>query len=232
MREEDNRLLTLLEKYEPGMAPMTATYSFVKEFLTPACPEYYWTYRYEHSLRVALWGKRIAEGEGWDAEPLMMACLLHDIGYPVCKVPGDFEYHPEKGAEVAEAFLKRIAYDKALTKSICYGISIHDKWRDIPEDATPFELSIRDADDLDRFDVMRLCVEGRKDIGEHSADELAKLCEGRLEKLSGWKERLCGTKTAKSFWDETVRVRIQFYERLHAQARGTCEMEYLLNSLR
>lgn len=232
MREEDNRLLTLLEKYEAGMAPLTATYSFVKEFLTPEQPEYYWTYRYEHSLRVALWGKRIAEGEGWDAEPLMMACLLHDIGYPMCKTPEDFDWHPEKGAEVAEAFLKRIAYDEVLTKSICYGISIHDRWKDVPENATPFELSVRDADDLDRFDVMRLCLDGRKDIGERSAGELAEVCEGRLKKHSDWRERLCGTQTAKRFWEETVRMRIQFYERLQAQARGTCEMECLLNLLK
>lgn len=232
MNEETRRLSTILEKYEAGMEPLTATYSFVKEFLTPEQPEYYWTYRYEHSMRVAFWGKRIAEGEGWDTEPLVMACLLHDIGYPMCKTPEDFDWHPEKGAEVAEQFLKKIAYDEAMAKSICYAISIHDRWWDVPEHATPFELSVRDADDLDRFDVMRMCVEGRKDIGERSADELAEVCEERLRKYTTWQNRRCGTQTAKELWEENVRMRLQFYERLKAQARGTCEMEIFLNSKR
>lgn len=228
MKEVENRLSRILEKYDPGMSPLAATYSFVTEFLTPEQPEYYWTYRYEHSLRVALWGKRIAEGENWDTEPLVIACLLHDIGYPMCKTPEDFEIHPEKGAEVAEQFLKKIAYDSVLMKSICYAISIHDRWWDVPENTTPFELSVRDADDLDRFDVMRLCVDGRKDIGERSAGELLEICDSRLRKYSDWKNRLCGTQTAKRYWEETVKMRLQFYERLRSQAQGTCEMESLL----
>ena len=48
-------------------------------------------------------------------------------------------------------FLVKIGYYEELTENICQAIRIHDKWNDVPEDATPFELSVRDADDLDRF---------------------------------------------------------------------------------
>ena len=63
----------------------TATYAFVKEVLNPNPDRYYMTYRYEHTLRVAYWETKIAEGEGWNSEPLLIACLLHDVGYPFCK---------------------------------------------------------------------------------------------------------------------------------------------------
>ena len=106
--EEKWQLAEILEKYTNAQSPLKETYSFVREFLDPQQGDYYWTYRYEHSLRVALWGKRIAEGEGWDSEPLVMACLLHDIGYPECRTVADFDKHAVVSAEVAEKFLNSI----------------------------------------------------------------------------------------------------------------------------
>ena len=73
------------------------------------------TYRYEHTLRVAWWGKKIAESEGWNPEPLIIACLLHDVGYPLCKDFADLKNHPKYSAEIAEKFLKQIGYDEAIT---------------------------------------------------------------------------------------------------------------------
>jgi len=36
-------------------------------------------YRWEHTLRVAHYGRLIAEAEGLDLERSIVACLLHDI---------------------------------------------------------------------------------------------------------------------------------------------------------
>ncbi len=227
-KKEAKRLEKILKAYEPGVDPVTATHSFVKELLNPQQDRYDLTYRYEHSLRVALWGKRIAEAEGWDSEPLVMACLLHDIGYPFCGTMEEWNMHPTYGAEVARLFLQKIGYYEELTENICQAIRIHDKWNDVPEDATPFELSVRDADDLDRFDIMRVCMIGRSDIGERSAGELIEVCEKRQKTLTDWQDRICGTDTAKAFWEEKLQMRSRFYEALQAEMQGTLDIEALL----
>lgn len=220
-KEETSRLVEILEKYEANMDPVEATHAFVKEFLNPQPDRYDMTYRYEHSLRVAAWGKKIAEGEGWDSEPLVMACLLHDAGYPECKTVEDFHRHPAFSAVVAEKFLKQIKYDETLIEEICKAIAIHDRWNDVPDNATPFELSVRDADDLDRFDIMRLCMRGRSDIGERSAQELMEICNKRIKEVDDWMTRAAGTKTAQQFWSEEMQMRKQFYESLNRQMEGT-----------
>ena len=227
-KKEAKRFEKILKGYAPGGEPVSVTHSFVKEFLNPQPDRYDLTYRYEHSLRVALWGKRIAEAECWDSESLVMACLLHDTGYLFCETMEEWGMHPTYGAEVARLFLEKIGYDAGLTEAICQAIRIHDKWNDVPEDATPFELSVRDADDLERFDIMRVCMIGRSDIGERSAQELIEVCEKRRQTLTDWQDRICGTDTAKAFWGEKLQMRRQFYEALQAQMQGTLEIEKLL----
>ena len=227
-KKEAKRFKKILKGYASGGNPVFTTHSFVKDFLNPQPDRYDLTYRYEHSLRVALWGKRIAEAEGWDSEPLIMACLLHDTGYPFCETMEEWNLHPTYGAEVARLFLEKIGYCEELTERICQAIRIHDTWNDVPEDATPFELSVRDADDLDRFDIMRVCMIGRSDIGERSARELIEVCENRQRTLTDWQDRICGTDTARAFWEEKLQMRRQFYEALQAEMQGTLEMEELL----
>lgn len=201
--------------------PIEAIQFYVKEFLNPTPDRYDMTYRYEHTLRVAQWGKKIAEGEGWNPEPLVIACLLHDVGYPLCKDMTDLKNHPKYSAELAAKFLKRLSYDGGMSKSICRAIEIHDKWNDVPTDANAFELSVRDADDLERFDVMRICMLGRSDIGERSAGELIEICDTRLAEINASYDRKCGTETAKKLWEEELVRRKQFYEELKRQMQGT-----------
>ena len=215
---------TNVEHYEGNNNPVENTLFFVKEFLNPQPDRYDMTYRYEHTLRVAQWGKKIAEGEGWNPEPLVIACLLHDVGYPLCKDMTDLKNHPKYSAELAERFLKQIGYDEAMIASICRAIEIHDQWNDVPADSTPFELSVRDADDLERFDVMRICMIGRSDIGERSANEVIEICDKRLSEIEDSYNRICGTKTAKKFWEEELVKRKAFYEELKRQMEGTWEV--------
>jgi len=214
---------TIVEKYNPTDNPVKTTRAFVKEFLNPQPDRYDMTYRYEHTLRVAQWGKKIAEEEGWNPEPLVMACLLHDVGYPLCKDMADLKNHPKYSAELAEKFLKQIGYEEKLSASICKAIEIHDQWNDVPEDATAFELSVRDADDLERFDVMRICMLGRSDIGERNANELIEICNTRLAEIEASYERRCGTETAKKYWEEELVKRTAFYKELKRQMEETWE---------
>lgn len=225
MLEWNHRLEDILKKYESGDAPLEATHAFVKEFIDPNPERGDMVYRYEHSLRVAYWGGRIAEGEGWDAEPLVMACLLHDVSYPLLRDSEEWSKHPALSAEIAEKLLEQIGYDSTTSESICKAIRIHDRWNDFPEDSTPFELSVRDADDLDRFDVMRICMLGRQDIGELSTAELIEVCNKRLESLENDYGRVCGSVTAKKLWEERLKMREQFYLGLKEQMLHTYEAE-------
>ena len=224
-KENENLNSTIIERYNSGENPVKLTHSFLKEFLNPTPDRYDMTYRYEHTLRVAQWGKKIAEGEGWNPEALVMACLLHDVGYPLCKDMADMKNHPRYSAELARKFLKQIGYEETMSERICKAIEIHDMWNDVPEDAKAFELSVRDADDLERFDVMRVCMIGRSDIGERSAAELLEICEKRLDEIEGAKNRICGTETAKKLWEEELEKRKQFYGELKRQMKGTFEMQ-------
>lgn len=222
-KSENDRAFTIVERYCFADNPVQTTRNFVKEFLNPQPDRYDMTYRYEHTLRVAQWGKKIAEGEGWNPEPLIIACLLHDVGYPLCKDFADLKNHPRFSAEIAEKFLKQIGYDEVMSASICKAINIHDMWNDFPADATGFELSVRDADDLDRFDVMRICVLGHSDIGERSALELIEVCDSRLTEIESSYHRKCGTETAKKFWEQELVKRKQFYIELKRQMQETWE---------
>ena len=222
-KEDADKVAKIVAKYNKGMNPLEATRTFVKEFIDPIPERGDMVYRYEHSLRVAYWGRKIAQGEGWDEEPLVMACLLHDVGYPLLKTFEEWPKHPEFSAEIAEVFLEQIGYEAELSKSICKAIRIHDRWNDFPQDSTPFELSVRDADDLDRFDVMRICMIGRSDIGELSTSELIEVCEKRLSSVRGDYDRVCGSETACKLWKERVKMREQFYLDLKEQMLHTFE---------
>lgn len=224
-KKDADRVAEMIAKYESGCNFLEATRDFVKEFLDPTPERGDMVYRYEHSLRVSYWGRKIAQGEGWAEEPLVIACLLHDVGYPLLRDFEEWPKHPRLSAEIAEKFLAQIGYDKELSMSICKAIRIHDRWNDFPQDSTPFELSVRDADDLDRFDVMRICMIGRSDIGELSTEELIKVCDKRLASLKGDYERICGSETARGLWKERVKMREQFYIDLKEQMLHTFEME-------
>ena len=50
-KKEAKRLEEILKGYTSGRAPVSATFSFVKEFLNPQPDRYDLTYRYEHSDR-------------------------------------------------------------------------------------------------------------------------------------------------------------------------------------
>ena len=98
----------LLNRYVGAENALAAAHSLLKEMLKPYSGDPYLTYRYEHSLRVMRRGMQIAEGEGWNTEPLMIACLLHDVGYPECHTPEEFSLHQEVSAKIAEVFLDKI----------------------------------------------------------------------------------------------------------------------------
>jgi len=71
------------------------------------------------------------------AETLAYACLLHDVGKPVCmRREGDritFYGHSEKGAEMAEAVLKRLRRGRAVWERVCYLVRNHLRHTQAPK---------------------------------------------------------------------------------------------------
>ncbi len=66
-------------------------------------------YRWQHTLRVAQFGKVIAESEGADVELVVAACLLHDIAW--FDVRGEkSQEHGIIGGEISRPFLLELGY--------------------------------------------------------------------------------------------------------------------------
>ena len=178
-------------------------------------------YRIEHSYRVAHVGKEIAEAEGMDAERMIVACLLHDIGYCVDfgKLEEGYKDHGREGARIARPFLYELGYGENEVEEVCYGIAIHvDDEADFEGERTAFALTIGDADNIDRFGAYRIY-----EALEYSAfssmtlEERTDWLNKRLEGLKKLKEVGCCTETAEDMWQEKLDFQLEFYGRLKKQ---------------
>jgi len=71
------------------------------------------------------------------SETLAYGCLLHDVGKPVCvRGEGDhitFYGHSEKGAEIAEAVLKRLRRGRAVWERVVYLVRHHLRHTQAPK---------------------------------------------------------------------------------------------------
>lgn len=233
MKALSDRTMRLLEEFAAGTNAVAAAHSFLRQMLNPYTSDPYLTYRYEHSLRAAAHGMQIAQGEDWNSEPLLIACLLHDVGYPECSTSEDFSHHQDVSARISELFLDKVAYDPALSKTICRAIQIHNLFDDVPSDASAFELSVRDADDLDRFDCLRTYAKGGSIVGNslicgRSAEQIIADCAQELLKIDSHRRHVCGTCTAQQLWNAQVCARQEYFESLKNQMEITLKMESLL----
>lgn len=56
-------------------------------------------------------------------------------------------------AQIVKAYLEAIDYDPQYRDEIYMGVKRHDLSDKLPEDMTVFQISVRDCDDIDRFDM-------------------------------------------------------------------------------
>ncbi len=83
-----------------------------------------------------------------DKRPLLWACLLHDIGKSVHS-----DDHPEKGANMAQAILRRMGYDEAFSETVAFLVKEHlflvktATRRDIHDEETAMICARRIKDD-------------------------------------------------------------------------------------
>ena len=181
-------------------------------------------YRIEHSLRVANVGREIAAKEGLDEEKLVVACLLHDVGYArKFKDDADFLNHGRYSAEIARPFLASLGYSDADVDEMCFGIAIHvDDKADFEHERTPLALSVGDADNIDRFDAYRLDENLLfADYVNLTLEQQRAYCEKRIAGLTRLRGMEFGTKTATAMWQEKIDYQLGFVRKLLAQIENS-----------
>ncbi len=179
-------------------------------------------YRWEHTLRVAAIGREIAEREGLDAEALELGCLLHDVGYAVCRTEEEYIHHGPISARIAEEFLKEMGYDPEKTEAIRYGIWTHtEPEEDCPRPMTAFEQSIADADDIDRFGALRMAnTLDQFDLMQQRPSKIVETCGKMIDRYTAYCGISRGTKTAQALWRDRLEYQISYYRRLLEQMKS------------
>jgi uncharacterized protein len=170
-------------------------------------------YRWEHTLRVAHYGKEIALAEGADIEQVIAACLLHDVAH--FESDDDYKDHGRRGAKIARSILKELGYEPAPIDNICYAIAVHvDGEADFDHPYTIEAKCVTDADNVDRFGAYRVlqwCVPEMEDF-----PALAAKLTQRIEQLKEYRatEMLLETPTGDHLFKEQLDRQITFFEAL------------------
>lgn len=177
-------------------------------------------YRFEHSLRVAEIGRRIAKSENLDEETLALGCILHDVStFDSMENPVE---HGRVSAKTSREFLKSLDIDDEKINDICYGIAIHvDDKSDFVGKRTVLSESISDCDNIDRYDVYRIYENLQYlKFDQMTINEKFNHVDKVIEKLSGYCEMKLATKTATSMWVDRLTFQLEFYKRLRDQLQS------------
>ncbi len=163
-------------------------------------------YRWQHTLRVAQFGKVIAENEGAEVELVVAACLLHDIAWFDTNAENSRD-HGRVGAEKARPFLENLGYSQKRIKNICYSIAAH-----VDED-NPTTLEARivsDADNVDRFGPYRILQWCFSDIADY--EKLAAKLSERIQRLEQYREENpLSTATGQQLFAEQLNLQLRFF---------------------
>lgn len=163
-------------------------------------------YRWQHTLRVAQFGKVIAENEGADVELVLAACLLHDIAWFDTDAENSRD-HGRVGAEKARQVLEDLGYRPAHIENICYSIASH------VDEENPSTLEARvvsDADNVDRYGPYRILQWCYSDINDY--DKLAAKLTERIHRLEHYREENpLYTPTGQQLFAEQLNLQLRFF---------------------
>lgn len=122
-------------------------------------PNYPFRSRFEHTLRVYRWAIKLQSKLGGDLDIIVLAALLHDIGWD------DNRSHGEVGAEMAVDYLDSIGVDPETIRRVGEIIMIHED-KDSDADLSLECKIVMDADLLDEvgavgilWDAMATAIE-------------------------------------------------------------------------
>ncbi len=179
-------------------------------------------YRLEHSLRVANIGAYIAWQEGLDEEAMICACLLHDAAYfRGFRDRKEWEDHGRNSALIAEPVFREAGFTEEQIEAMCFGIATHvDEEKDFPRPWTIFERTIRNADDIDRYDVYRLYETLQLAHFESMPmEEKMAFLRKRIDIIDGDPEPAMVTPTASMLWEDHIHAQREFLTRLMNQLK-------------
>ncbi|MBC8333587.1 MAG: HD domain-containing protein [Anaerolineae bacterium] len=170
-------------------------------------------YRWNHTLRVAQYGKQIAEEEGADVELVITACLLHDVAHfdPM----ENHREHGRIGATLSRPLLEKLGYNPEEIDNICYAIASHvDGKSDFEHPHTLEAQCLTDADNIDRFGAYRILQWCAPEMGDFGV--LAEKLRKRIKQLKKYREadQIMETYTGDRLFKEQVERQIEFFEAL------------------
>jgi uncharacterized protein len=157
--------------------------------------------RFEHTLRVLKWAKRIHESEGGDIEVITLAVIFHDTGWD------DQEDHAVIGAELARKYLINQGISPEIINRVVSAVETHNK-RQNPRANLPIEnLIVMDADRLDELGVTTLVWDSMTTAIQEKPS-FKKALERSQMFFAGAKEgiNLIHTQTGRKFYCERVEI--------------------------
>jgi 5'-deoxynucleotidase YfbR-like HD superfamily hydrolase len=163
-------------------------------------------YRWKHTLRVAQFGKVIAENEGADVELIVAACLLHDVAWFDTNAENSLE-HGRIGGEKSLPILERLRYSAEQIKNICYSVAAHV---DVDHPETLEARIVSDADNVDRYGPYRILQWCFSDINDY--EKLAAKLSERIHRLEHYREKNpLFTTTGQQLFAEQLNLQIRFF---------------------
>ncbi len=163
-------------------------------------------YRWHHTLRVAQFGKVIAETEGVEVERVAAACLLHDVGWFDTTAESSRE-HGRIGAEISKPVLVKLGYDPEIVENICYSVASHV---DVDHPVTLEAKILSDADNVDRFGPYRVLQWCFSDINDY--EKLSHKLNERIHRLETYREENpLFTSTGQQLFAEQLNLQHRFF---------------------
>lgn len=163
-------------------------------------------YRWKHTLRVAQFGKVIAENEAVEVETIVAACLLHDIAWFDTNADNSRE-HGRIGGDISRPFLEQLQYPPDQTEKIIYAIAAHV---DVDDPETLEAKIVSDADNIDRFGPYRILQWCYSDISDY--EKLADKLRDRIRRLEAYREKNpLFTPTGQQLFAEQLNLQIRFF---------------------
>lgn len=182
-------------------------------------PQHNPEYRMQHTLRVAHYGKTIAEEENAQIELVIAACLLHDIAH--FESEDDYKNHGRLGAKISRPILENAGYSAEEIEQICYSIAVH-----VDGDAGYYHPEIleakivSDADNIDRFGAYRVIQWCTVDV--QSYEDLIFKLQKRVRKLKEYQKRNpLETKAGRRIFETQLLLQIDFFNKILSEAEIT-----------
>ena len=183
------------------------------------------TYRWEHTLRVAQYGKTLAEKEDADVEIVVAACLLHDIAKLSHR--SHTVEHGRIGAKMVRPFLRKLDFNSDDVKNICFSIATHvDGKADFKHPLTLEAKIVSDADKIDRLSPYRTIFAFQlSNAKTHAA--IISVAKVLLERFQiAHREWRVQTESGKKIFNEQISVQTAYLKHLIADYERTALPEF------